>query len=76
MKDVSFVPHGTFLVKSKRVLEVIKIILRNNEPAQYEDRHEVVRVLKKAVLNGENIETQIQHIENIRDMLGKGRIFD
>jgi len=32
--------------------------------------------LKKAVQNGEDVETQVQHIENIKDMLGKDRIFD
>jgi len=76
LKDVSFVPNGTFLVKSKRVFEVMEIITKENEPAQYTNKSEVVRVLKKAVQNGENIETQIQHIENIKDMLGKDRIFD
>ena len=76
LKDVSFVPNGTFLVKSKRVLEVMKIITKKNEPAQYTNKNEIVRVLKKAVRNGENVETQIQHIENIKDMLGKDRIFD
>lgn len=36
----------------------------------------VVRVLKEAVQNGEKMEIQTQHIENIKDMLGKHRIFD
>ena len=75
-KDVSFIPKGTFLLKSKRVLEVIKIITKKNEPVQYMDKNEVIRELKKAVQNGENVETQIQHIENIKGMLGKDRIFD
>lgn len=76
LKDVSFVPNGTFLVKSKRVLEVIKIIMKNNKPAQYSNKNEVGKVLKEAVKNGESMETQIQHIENIKNMLGKDRIFD
>lgn len=76
LKDVSFVPDGTFLVKPNRVLEVMEIITKKNEPAQYTDKHEVVRVLKEAVLNGENVETQNKHIENIKDMLGTERIFD
>jgi len=76
LKDVSFVPNGTFLVKPERVLEVINIITKKNEPAKYTDKHEVVRVLKEAVLNGENKETQNKHIENIKNMLGKERIFD
>jgi len=76
LKDVSFVPNGTFLVKPERVLEVIKIITKKNDPAHYTDKHEVVRELKKAVQNGENVDTQIKHIENINNMLGKDRIFD
>ena len=76
LKDINFVPDGTFLVKSKRVLEVMKLIMKNNKPAQYANKSEVVRVLKEAVKNGEGKKTQIQHIENVKDMLGKDRIFD
>ncbi len=76
LKDVSFVPNGTFLVKSNRALEVMKIIAKNNEPVQYSNKNEVVMILKEAVENGEYTETQIQHIENVKDMLGKERIFD
>lgn len=75
-KDVSFIPNGTFLVKSKRVLDFMKNMTKKNEPAQYTDKNELFRELKKAVKNGENVETQIQHIKNIKDMLGKDRIFD
>lgn len=76
LKDISFVPKGTYLVKSNRVLEVMRFITENNEPVQYSNKNEVVRILKEAVKNGEYTETQIQHIENVKDMLGKGRIFD
>ena len=51
-------------------------IMKNNKPALYTNKSEVVRVLKDAVNNGEDKETQIQHIKNIRKMLGKDRIFD
>ncbi len=76
LKDINFVPNGTFLVKSNRVLEVMGTIMKNNEYARYTNKNEVVRVLKEAVKNGENKETQIQHIKNVRDMQGKDRIFD
>ncbi|MCL1969234.1 MAG: NERD domain-containing protein [Bacteroidetes bacterium] len=76
LKDISFVPNGTFLVKSNRVLEVLKMIMKNNEPVQYANKNEIFRKLKDAVINGENREIQNQHIENIKDMLGKDRIFD
>ena len=76
LKDISFVPNGTFIVKSKRVLEVMKIIMKKNEPAEYTDKIKVVRILKESVKNGESKLTQNQHIENIKDMMGKDRIFD
>jgi hypothetical protein len=76
LKDVSFVPDGTFLVKSEGIFEVMEIIMKKNEPAKYCSKIEVVRVLKEAVKNGEDIETQVHHVNSIKDMLGKDRIFD
>jgi len=76
LKEIDFVPAGTFLVKSNRVLEVMRMIINNNESAQYASKNEVVRILKEAVTNGENKEIQNRHIDNINDMLGKDRIFE
>lgn len=76
LKDISFVPHETFIVKSERVLEVMRIVMKENEPAEYVDKHKVVRVLKESVENGDSKLIQNQHIENIKDMMGKDRIFD
>jgi len=55
---------------------LIKIITKNNEAASYTNKSEVVCVLQKAVLNGEELEIQNQHIENIMDMFGNERIFE
>ena len=76
LKEINFVPNGTFLVKSNRVLDVFKMILKKNEPAQYLNKREIVNILKEAVQNGENIEIQAKHVDNIKDMLGKDRIFE
>jgi len=76
LKEINFVPNGTFLVKSERVLDVVKIILEKNQPFHYTNDIEVFRVLKEAVTKGGIIENQIRHKENIKDMLGKHRIFD
>ena len=76
LKDVSFIPKGTFIVKSKRLIEVMKNIRKNNEPARYSNMNEMIRILKEAVDNGKNKETQFKHIESIKDMIGKDRIFD
>ena len=50
--------------------------MKNNQLARYTNKSEVVRVLKEAVKNGEDKTNQIQHIKNVRDMLGKDRIFE
>ena len=52
LKDINFIPEGTFLVKSARVIEVMDIILHNNKIAPYTDKFEVVRVLKEGMHNG------------------------
>lgn len=75
-KDINFIPDGTYLIKSRRVLEVVKKIVRENEPAKYTNKREVVTVLTAAVKNGESKEISTRHINNTKDMLGKHRIFD
>ncbi len=76
LKDINFVPKGTFLVKSNRVLEVVEKLTKNNELARYTNKNEIVRKLKEAVKNGDDKEIQIQHIRNVRERLGKDRILD
>ena len=75
LKEINYVPKGTYLVKSHRVFEVLNLIRNENEPTEYTDKREVVNKLKDLVSLGENIEYQKQHIENIKDMVGKDRIF-
>lgn len=76
LKEINYVPKGTYLAKPHRIFEVLKQIKNNNKPAHYIDKHEIIRFLKQGVKNGANISTQEKHIENIKDMLGKDRIFD
>jgi hypothetical protein len=76
LKDVSFVPRGTFIAKSTRVLDVVNAIISDNETANYTDKNEIIKTLRECVKNGVNRETQTKHIENIKDMLGKERIFE
>jgi hypothetical protein len=76
LRDINFIPNGTFLVKSNRVLELIETLMKNNELACYTNKSEIVRILKEAVKNGEDKQTQVQHIKNVQEMLGKYRTFD
>jgi len=75
LKEINYVPKGTYLVKSHRIFEVLNLIKNENEPTQYTNKREVVDTLKHSVSLGENIDYQKQHIENIKNMVGKERIF-
>ena len=77
LKEINYIPKGTYLVKSHRVFEVLnQILIKNeNEPTQYTNKREVVDKLKELVSLGENTDYQKQHIDNIKDMVGKERIF-
>ena len=75
LKEINYVPKGTYLVKSHRVFEVLNLIKKENEPTQYTNKREVVDTLKQLVSLGENTDYQKKHIENIKDMVGKERIF-
>ena len=75
LKEINYVAKGTYLVKSHRVFEVLNLIKTENEPTHYTNKREVVDTLKQLVSLGENTDYQKQHIENIKDMVGKERIF-
>ncbi len=74
LRDISFVPQKTFVTKDYRVLDVIDTILNKNQVATYKNKQNVINILKDAVKNG-NPATEMQHTENINDMLGTNRIF-
>ena len=75
LRDISFIPSGTFVAKPHRLGEVLDTIFANPD-ANYTDKHEIMNILKSAVDNGNDSETQNKHVENIKDMLGKDRIFN
>ena len=74
LKEINYVPKGTYLVKSHRVFEVLNLI-KDEDYAKYTNKREVVDKLKELVSFGENVEYQKRHIENIKDMVGDDRIF-
>ena len=75
LKEINYIPNGTFIVKAQRIFEVLNLIKTENEPTSYTNKREVVDTLKKLVSLGENVEYQKKHIENIKNMVGKERIF-
>ena len=76
LKEINFVPKNTFVVKSRRVIEVIEKILSENTPANYTNKREIVNLLEQAVRNGDNNEVVVRHTKNITNMLGKDRVYD
>lgn len=70
-RNVSYIPDGTFLIKPFNVVKAVNFIARSNERAKYTNKIEIMHILQQAVSNGADKEIQIQHIENIRDMLWK-----
>jgi hypothetical protein len=76
LKDINYVPKGVYLVKSKRIKDVLRIILKENKTYEYADKNIIIDILNEAVENGDKKEIQIEHIENIKDMIGKHRIFE
>ncbi len=75
LKDINYIPNGTYLAKSNKVLIVLETILREHEPALYTDKRNIINLLTKAVKNGEDTEIQKRHVQNIKDTLGEDRIF-
>ena len=49
LKEINYVPKGTYLVKSHRVFEVLNLIKTENEPTHYTNKREVVDTLKQLV---------------------------
>ena len=76
LRDISFIPKGTFVAKWYRVEEVVSNILQSNPDAVYKNKQNVVRVLREAVKNGEDSEIDSKHVGDIREMIGNDRIFD
>jgi hypothetical protein len=69
LKTISNIPHGTVVIKSNKVLEIVDLISKINAAAPYADRQAIINVLNQAVKNGENKQVRSQHVENIEAML-------
>lgn len=76
LKEINYVPKGTYLTKPNRVFDIINMIKNGYGPAPYTNKREVVTALQQAVDCGAILENQEKHFQDIRDMLGKNRIFE
>jgi len=67
LKNISSIPENTFISKSSMTLDVINAIINSNETFHYTNKNEIIQLLRKYVLNGENKEIRNQHINNIKE---------
>ncbi|MFM7031775.1 MAG: hypothetical protein ACKOX4_04565 [Bacteroidota bacterium] len=65
-KKLNNIPSDVYLARPWEVTDVLEMLLTNNPPAEYADKEEVIRLLEKAVQNGENPEIRRQHVLNVR----------
>ena len=73
LKDISFIPKNTFIVKSYKVVEAINHILSTeNEISLPAD---IPHLLHQAFIYGKDSAILTKHIQDINDMLGKDRIW-
>ncbi len=75
LKEITYVPQGTFIVKSHRIFDVLKHIKKNNEAAAYTNKREIVDLLAQAVRNGEHLDKQERHVQDVHELLGQDRVF-
>jgi hypothetical protein len=69
-RDISGIPQNTYIIKPQFISETIDEILLN-KTAMYASKREVITILKRAVNNGESIDIQMKHVENVRNILDK-----
>jgi len=73
-KDVQFIPKNTYLVKAHRIHDSLERIKRENTPANYSNKKEVLDTLNSLSSLGKDIQKQNQHIANLNEMLGQDRV--
>ncbi|WP_396210114.1 nuclease-related domain-containing protein [Flavobacterium sp.] len=74
-KNLIDLPSRTILTKSNKVIIRFNEILENNQPVKYENKWEIVSLLKQAVKNGENSIILEKHIENIQNLKTRNRFY-
>ena len=69
LKKLHNIPSDVYLARPREVTDILVTLFKNNPPAEYADKEEVIRLLQTAVQNGENREIRNQHIQNVRQFM-------
>lgn len=75
LKEISFIPNGTYVLKEHRIFEVLKHIKKTNPPAPFVDEQEVLKVLRNAVSTGGDKQKQKNHVAHVKDLVGEHRVY-
>lgn len=65
LREISSIPHNTWVVRPSQVPTVINMILKSNPKATYTDRMELLRILQKAVDRGNDRDVIEKHMEYV-----------
>lgn len=68
LRNISNIPYGTYVDYASATGDIISDIMKNNPPANYNDKLGVINTLKEAVANGENKAIINRHIQNVRSI--------
>jgi hypothetical protein len=75
LKNELILPQNTFVEYASTVMNTVDEIITSNPPANYLDKWEIVRVLEKAVKNGDDPNILKRHIENITKLKSRYKRF-
>jgi hypothetical protein len=67
LRDVSFIPNATAVVKLSNLSKIMRHIEADNDQIAYNHEEGIIRVLREAVINGENKDIRSQHIRNVQN---------
>jgi len=70
-REMHEVPNDVYLIKDYQALNVVNHIQNSNPPAEYTDKHEIMRVLGEAVANGDNPNIVYAHANYVHSIKNK-----
>lgn len=73
LKNLVVLPRRTYLTNSYNVMRRINELIENHQPAKYDNKWEIVHLLKQAVKNGENSIIREKHVQNIQKLKTRNR---
>ena len=69
LKNISFTSKNTFVSKQSMTINIMNTILNNNETIDYSNKNEIIELLKKYTLNGENEDIRNHHSNNVKEYI-------